>query len=258
MADGGARHALSRGGGARHAPGASARLVRSARDGARDGAWEVDEPAVLAAVQRRATYYDRNGDFHYDLISALHKSMRGGDADGALYYCARMLAGGEDPRYVTRRLIRFASEDVGLADPGALLQAVAADQACHAIGMPECGVIIGQCAVYLALAPKSTAIYKAYEAAMSAAKDEPAASVPLHIRNAPTKMMAAIGYGKGYVYNPANSASECAASTCDVQYVAADKAACCGQFITFPGVLLLLQPPSVPPQPFPSCFIHTA
>jgi len=144
---------------------------------------------------------------HYDLISGLHKSLRGGDADGALYYCARMLAGGEEPRYVTRRLIRFASEDVGLADPLALQQAVAADAATHAIGMPECGVVIGQCAVYLALAPKSCAIYKAFSAAMQAATDEPRCPVPLHIRNAPTKMMAAIGYGKGYVYNPSNGYS---------------------------------------------------
>jgi putative ATPase len=105
---------------------------------------------------------------------------------------------------VTRRLIRFASEDVGLADPLALQQAVAADQACHAIGMPECGVVIGQCAVYLALAPKSCAVYRAFSAAMSAATSEPAAQVPMHIRNAPTKLMASIGYGRGYVYNPTN------------------------------------------------------
>ena len=162
---------------------------------------EVDGAAVLAAMQRRATY-DRNGDFHYDLISALHKSLRGGDPDGALYYCCRMLAGGEDPRYLTRRLIRFASEDIGLADPHALQQAVAADQATHAIGMPECGVCIGQCAVYLALAPKSVAVYRAYAAAMKAAKEEAQAPVPLHLRNAPTKMMKEIGYGKGYEYNP--------------------------------------------------------
>jgi putative ATPase len=162
----------------------------------------VDEAAVLAAVQRRATYYDRNGEFHYDLISALHKSMRGGDADGALYYTCRMLAGGEEPRYLTRRLIRFASEDVGLADPLALSQAVAADQAAHAIGMPECGVCIGQCAVYLALAPKSCAVYRGYSAAMAAATEEPSAPVPLHLRNAPTRLMKSIGYGGGYEYNP--------------------------------------------------------
>lgn len=183
---------------------AASSVAHSRAADAADAPWTVEQAAILSAVQKRATYYDRNGEFHYDLISALHKSLRGGDADGALYYCARMLAGGEEPRYVTRRLIRFASEDVGLADPNALVQAVAADQASHAIGMPECGVVIGQCAVYLALAPKSTAVYKAFDAAMAAARDEPAAQVPLHIRNAPTKMMASIGYGKGYVYNPGN------------------------------------------------------
>lgn len=163
---------------------------------------EIGEAAVLAAVQRRAPLYDRNGEFHYDLISALHKSMRGGDADGALYYVCRMLSGGEDPRYVTRRLIRFASEDVGLADPAALCQAVAADQATHAIGMPEAGVIIGQAAVYLALAPKSVAVYAAYGEAMAACAKEPTAPVPLHLRNAPTGMMKDLGYSKGYEYNP--------------------------------------------------------
>ena len=163
----------------------------------------LSEAAVLAAVQRRSLY-DRNGEFHYNLISALHKSMRGGDADGALYYVARMLHGGEEPRYVTRRLIRFASEDVGLADPAALQQAVAADQAVHAIGMPEAGVVIGQAAVYLALAPKSCAIYRAFESAMAACREEPHAPVPMHIRNAPTALMKRVGYSKGYVYNPSN------------------------------------------------------
>jgi putative ATPase len=113
-----------------------------------------------------------------------------------------MLHGGEEPRYVTRRLIRFASEDVGLADPNALLQAVAADQAVHAIGMPECGVVIAQCVAYLARAPKSCAVYRAFNAAQKACKDD--LPVPMHIRNAPTKMMRDVGYSKGYQYNPAN------------------------------------------------------
>lgn len=186
------------GSGALAVPSSSA----TAAGGAASASWQVDEGAVLAAVQRRAAYYDRNGDFHYDLISALHKSLRGGDADGALYYAARMLAGGEDPRYVTRRLIRFASEDVGLADPRALQQAVAADQAVHAIGMPECGVCIAQCVVFLALAPKSCAVYAAFNSAMAAATSEPKCPVPIHLRNAPTKLMKSIGYGMGYVYNP--------------------------------------------------------
>ncbi|CAK9092724.1 ATPase WRNIP1 (Werner helicase-interacting protein 1) [Durusdinium trenchii] len=169
----------------------------------------IEAETVRAAVQRRALY-DRNGDFHYDLISALHKSLRGGSADAALYYAVRMLTAGEEPRYVTRRLIRFASEDVGLADPLALSQAVAADQAVHAIGMPEAGVVIAQCVclpgtgvIYLALAPKSCAVYRAYEAAQKVCEEEPHAAVPLHIRNAPTSMMRSLGYGKGYVYNPA-------------------------------------------------------
>ena len=148
----------------------------------------IDGDTVKAAIQKRALY-DRNGDFHYDLISALHKSMRGGCADASLYYATRMLTAGEEPRYITRRLIRFASEDVGLADPLALSQAVAADQAVHAIGMPEAGVVIAQCVIYLALAPKSCAVYRAYAAAKEICDKEPHAPVPLHIRNAPTKMM---------------------------------------------------------------------
>lgn len=152
----------------------------------------IDEDAVRSAIQKRALY-DRNGDFHYDLISALHKSLRGGCPDGALYYATRMLTAGEEPRYLTRRLIRFASEDVGLADPSALSQAVAADQAVHAIGMPEAGVVIAQCVIYLALAPKSCAVYRAYEEACKVCKEEPHAPVPLHIRNAPTKMMRNLG-----------------------------------------------------------------
>lgn len=162
-------------------------------------------PAVPSLLAFSACVWSSSSDFHYDLISALHKSLRGGDADGALYYCARMLAGGEDPRYVTRRLIRFASEDIGLADPRALQQAVAADQAVHAIGMPECGVCIAQCAVFLALAPKSCAVYQAFEAAMAAATSEPRCPVPLHLRNAKTKAMKSIGYGDGYVYNPGDN-----------------------------------------------------
>ena len=168
-----------------------------------DAAVQISEGSVLAAVQQRSLY-DRNGDFHYDLISALHKSLRGGSADAALYYACRMLHGGEDPRYVTRRLIRFASEDVGLADPLALPQAVAADQAVHAIGMPEAGVAIAQAVVYLARAPKSCAVYRAYEAAMAACRDEAHAPVPMHIRNAPTATMKQLGYGRGYAYNPSN------------------------------------------------------
>jgi putative ATPase len=134
----------------------------------------------------------------------VHKSLRGGSADAALYYVARMLTAGENPRYVTRRLIRFASEDIGLADPVALTQAVAADQSVAAIGMPEAGVVIAQCVIYLALAPKSCAVYRAYNQAVKACKELPHAAVPLQIRNAPTAMMKHLGYSSGYVYNPAN------------------------------------------------------
>ena len=178
----------------------------------------ISEDAVLAAVARRAPLYDRDGEMHYDLISALHKAMRGGSADGALFYVARMLSAGEQPRYVTRRLIRFASEDVGLADPAALAQAVAADQAVHAIGMPECAVVIAQAVVYLALAPKSCAVYRGYGAALAAAKAHARAPVPLHLRNAPTRLMKDLGYADGYVYNPDDGY----ARGCDAGYLPAE------------------------------------
>lgn len=151
------------------------------------GAGSRTPVVLLEHVQgalNKAALYDRGGDFHYDLISALHKSLRGGDADAALYYACRMLQGGEDPRYLTRRLIRFASEDVGLADATALPQAVAANDAVLAIGMPEAGVCVAQCVIYLARAPKSCAVYAAYKAAMKTCEDEPRAEVPYHIRNA--------------------------------------------------------------------------
>eukprot|EP00299_Pterocystis_sp_00344_P012426 c5965_g1_i1.p1 GENE.c5965_g1_i1~~c5965_g1_i1.p1 ORF type:complete len:200 (-),score=41.07 c5965_g1_i1:9-608(-) len=134
--------------------------------------------------------------------SALHKSMRGGDCDASVYWLARMLEGGEDPRYIARRLIRFASEDVGLAEPFALVQAVATAQACQLIGMPECSVNLAQCVVYLARAPKSVAVYNAYKSAhkcVMSCLNEP---VPLHICNAPTQLMKDIGYAQNYQYNP--------------------------------------------------------
>ncbi|KAG8466334.1 hypothetical protein KFE25_002090 [Diacronema lutheri] len=161
---------------------------------------------VQRAMQARALY-DRDGDGHYDLISAMHKSLRGGDVDASLYYIARMLSAGEEPRYVTRRLIRFAAEDVGLADERALPQAIAADQAVAAIGMPEAGVAIAQAATFLACAAKSCAVYRAWNGAMLAAQREPHHAVPLHIRNAPTRLMRDLDYSRGYVYNPANGYS---------------------------------------------------
>lgn len=159
---------------------------------------------VKEALQCKHLAYDKAGDEHYNLISALHKSMRGSDANAAIYWLARMLEGGEQPLYIARRLIRFASEDVGLADPLALNQAVSCYQACHFIGMPECNVILAQCVAYLALAPKSIAVYRAMGAAQKAVRESVGQNegVPLHLRNAPTKLMKEIGYGKGYIYTP--------------------------------------------------------
>lgn len=161
------------------------------------------------ALQCKHLAYDKAGDEHYNLISALHKSMRGSDADAAIYWLARMLEGGEEPLYIARRLIRFASEDVGLADPLALNQAVSCYQACHFIGMPECNVILAQCVAYLALAPKSVSVYRAIEAAQKVVRDSVGQNerVPLHLRNAPTKLMKELGYGKDYVYPPDNPSS---------------------------------------------------
>jgi len=168
----------------------------------KDGALRVSGEAIKQSLQKSHLLYDRAGEEHYNLISALHKSMRGGSADAALYWLGRMLESGEDPLYVARRLIRFASEDVGLADPNALVQAVSAYEAAHFNGMPECGVNLAQAAVYLARAPKSTGVYKAYGRVKDDIKNFPNEGVPLHLRNAPTKLMKDLGYAKGYKYNP--------------------------------------------------------
>lgn len=164
-------------------------------------------------MQRSNLLYDRDGEEHYNIISALHKSMRGGDADAALYWMTRMLAGGEDPLYVARRLIRFASEDVGLANSWALPQAVAAYDACKSIGMPECGVNLAQAVVYMAKSKKSVVLYDAYNAAMRDVRELGNLPVPLHLRNAPTKLMKELDYGKGYAYTPKASAADNAAQT---------------------------------------------
>ena len=144
--------------------------------------------------------YDKNGEEHYNLISALHKSMRNSDPDAAVYWLARMLEAGEDPLYIARRVTRFASEDVGLADPRAIETAVAAYQACHFIGMPECSVHLTQAVIYMSLAPKSNAMETAYNEAKADALSQLAEPVPLVIRNAPTKLMKDLGYGDGYRY----------------------------------------------------------
>lgn len=163
---------------------------------------QLDQETIREALQKTHLLYDRAGEEHYNIISALHKSMRGSDPDAALYWLGRMLEAGEDPLYIARRLIRFASEDIGLADPNALVQATSAYTACHYIGMPECNVILAQAVVYLAKAPKSNALYLAYGEVQRDIRETENESVPLHLRNAPTDLMKNLGYGRGYKYNP--------------------------------------------------------
>ena len=155
---------------------------------------------VQEAVQRRMLLYDKTGEEHYNIISALHKSMRNSDPDASVYWLARMVEAGEDPLYIARRLIRFASEDIGNADPQALTVAVAAKDAVHFIGMPEGNTALAQCVIYFATAPKSNAVYVAYNEAAEDALQQIADPVPLHIRNAPTRLMKELNYGKGYKY----------------------------------------------------------
>jgi putative ATPase len=162
----------------------------------------LDPTGLAVQIQRRAPLYDKAQDGHYNLISALHKSLRGSDPDAALYWLARMLAGGEDPLYIVRRLVRFASEDVGLADPQALVQALAAWDAYERLGSPEGELTIAQATAYLATAPKSVAVYKALARASEAAKRTGSLMPPMHILNAPTRLMKAQGYGKNYQYDP--------------------------------------------------------
>ena len=164
------------------------------------GGITVSMEILEQCTSKKPLLYDKNGEEHYNLISALHKSMRNSDPDGAVYWLARMLEAGEDPLYVARRVIRFASEDVGLADPRALQIAVSAYQACHFIGMPECTVHLTEAVVFMSLAPKSNALYKAYEAAKLDAVKDLAEPVPLVIRNAVTDLMKNLDYGKGYQY----------------------------------------------------------
>jgi putative ATPase len=165
-----------------------------------EGERRVDAARVREAMQRRALLYDKSGDEHYNLISALHKSMRNSDPDAAIYWLARMVEAGEDPMYIVRRLVRFASEDIGNADPQALTVAVAAKDAVHFIGMPEGNTALAQATLYLATAPKSNAVYEAYSRAANDAHGDVAEPVPLHLRNAPTRLMKELDYGKGYQY----------------------------------------------------------
>jgi putative ATPase len=158
----------------------------------------VEQQAVESVIERKVLLYDKSGEEHFNLISALHKSIRSSDPDAALYWLARMLEAGEDRLYIARRLVRMAIEDIGLADPKALEQAIAAQQAAHFLGIPEGDLALGQVAIYLAVAPKSDASYKALGAAMSTVEKSPAEPVPMQLRNAPTRLMKEFGYGAGY------------------------------------------------------------
>ncbi len=164
-----------------------------------DGA-EMSRDLVAQAAQQRMPRYDKSGEEHYNLISALHKALRGSDPQGALYWLARMIQGGEDPRYIARRMIRMASEDIGLADPQALVHVTAAAQTYERLGSPEGELALAEAAIYLATAPKSNRVYVAWKQALEAARETPAAPVPLHLRNAPTGLMKELGYGAGYQY----------------------------------------------------------
>ncbi|HEX9565836.1 MAG TPA: replication-associated recombination protein A [Gemmatimonadaceae bacterium] len=173
-------------------------IEAAAEHAGREG--RLTKAGLVDAMQRRVARYDKTGEEHFNLISAYHKALRGSDPQGALYWLARMLDGGEDPMYIARRTIRFASEDVGLADPQALRVALAARDAYHTLGSPEGELALAEAAVYLATAPKSNKVYSAWGAALEAARQYPAEPVPLHIRNAPTALMKELGYGKGYRY----------------------------------------------------------
>ena len=172
-------------------------ILNGERDGDRV---TVTKEIVEQSISRKSLLYDKNGEEHYNIISALHKSMRNSDVDAAVYWLARMLEAGEDPLYVARRVVRFASEDIGLADSRALQIAVAAYQSCHFIGMPECSVHLAHAVAYMSLAPKSNAVYLAYGEAAKDAREMLAEPVPLQIRNAPTRLMQELGYGTGYQY----------------------------------------------------------
>ncbi|MEK7478948.1 MAG: replication-associated recombination protein A [Patescibacteria group bacterium] len=179
-----------------------ARVALNALELAVNAGCNVTVESIKEALQRTHLLYDKGGEEHYNIISALHKSMRGGDADAALYWLGRMLQGGEDPLYIARRLIRFASEDIGIANSLALPQAVAAYDACHYIGMPECELALAQATVYMAKSKKSNVLYTAYGKVKEDIKNLPNAPVPLHLRNAPTKLMKDLNYGKDYKYTP--------------------------------------------------------
>jgi putative ATPase len=173
-----------------------------------DHGGKVTEALVKEIANKPNLLYDKTGEEHYNIISALHKSMRGGDADAAIYYLARMIEAGEDPLYIARRLIRFASEDIGLANNSALLLAASAYDACAKIGLPECSVNLSHTVAYLAKSPKSIAVYEAYTAAKAEIERSGNLPVPLHLRNAPTKLMKELGYADGYKYTPKQDSAD--------------------------------------------------
>ncbi len=172
----------------------------SGKDDDTEGSYLIDNELVTTIIQQNMARYDKSGEQHYDIISAFIKSMRGSDPNAAVYYLARMLEGGEDPLFIARRMVILASEDIGLANPNALLLATTTFQAVHQVGMPESRIILSQCVVYLATSPKSNSTYVAIENALAKVKETGNLSVPLHLRNAPTKLMKELNYGKGYQY----------------------------------------------------------
>ena len=169
---------------------------------------KIDKKIIKEAFQKSHLMYDKDGEEHYNIISALHKSMRGSDANASLYWLTRMLEAGEEPLYIARRLVRFASEDIGLANSKALEQAIAAYQACHFVGMPECNLALAQAVVYMAKCTKSNELYSAYKQVQKDIEKLGNLPVPLHIRNAPTKLMRDLNYGKGYKYSPSHGYKE--------------------------------------------------
>ncbi|NQV00413.1 MAG: replication-associated recombination protein A, partial [Parcubacteria group bacterium] len=169
---------------------------------------KINSDIIKESFQKSHLLYDKDGEEHHNIISALHKSMRGSDANAALYWLARMLEAGEDPLYIARRVVRFASEDIGLANSKALEQGVLAYQACHFIGMPECNVILAQAVVYMSKCKKSNELYEAYNKASNDVREYGNLPVPMHIRNAPTGLMKNLGYGKGYKYSPDHNYEE--------------------------------------------------
>lgn len=185
-----------------------ARMALNTLEAAINQRKKITAELIREILQKSHLLYDKTGEEHYNIISALHKSMRGGDADASLYWLARMLEGGEDPLYVARRLVRFASEDIGLANNTALILANAVFDACHKLGMPECGIHLAQCVIYLAKSKKDVTAYLAYGKAQADVEKFGNLPVPLHIRNAPTKLMKELGYGKDYKYTPLKDSSE--------------------------------------------------